>query len=148
MMRLPSPTATRALGFALGKQLYTGDVVALAGPLGAGKTVLAKGIIAGLGYDGDVPSPSFPLVIAYDPPAVRLPVVHVDLYRIDDPAAIDELGLDEARGIGAVVVEWPERFGRRGWPDMLVLTLALASADARDLTATVPPAWERRWPPQ
>ena len=147
MILLPSPDETLAFGARLGASLRVGDVVALDGPLGAGKTLFTKGILGGLGFDGDVPSPSYPLVIPYDPPAVRIPVTHVDLYRIDDAAALDELALDDARTDGALVIEWPERMGARTWPDMLVLTLAVNDDASRALTARVPPAWERRWPP-
>lgn len=148
MRLLSSPDDTHALGSRLGAIVEIGDVVALEGALGAGKTVLAKGILAGLGYGGDVPSPSYPIVIPYAPPATRIPLAHVDLYRIDDPSALEELALDEARGEGALVIEWPDRMGPRAWPDMLVLTLAVNADGTRALTAQVPPAWERRWPPK
>jgi tRNA threonylcarbamoyladenosine biosynthesis protein TsaE len=148
MMLLPSPDETHALGTRLGAIVEVGDVIALAGALGAGKTVLAKGVLAGLGYRGDVPSPSYPLVIPYAPPATRIPLAHVDLYRIDDPSALEELALEDARAEGALVIEWPDRMGPRTWPDMLMLTLAVNGDGARALTAQVPPAWERRWPPK
>ena len=148
MILLWSPDETLAFGAKLGAMLRTGDVIALSGPLGVGKTLLTKGILAGLGHKGDVPSPSYPLVIPYDPPAVRLPLTHVDLYRIDDPAALQELALDDARADGALVIEWPDRMGASAWPDMLELTLAVHDNVARALTAQVPPAWERRWPPR
>ncbi len=147
-MILNTPEETLAFGARLGSILDIGDVVALKGPLGAGKTLFAKGILTGLGYVGDVPSPSYPLVIPYEPPATRIPLAHIDLYRIDDPSTLDELALDDARTDGALVIEWPERMGTESWRDMLVLTLAVHSADARALTAQVPPAWESRWPPK
>jgi tRNA threonylcarbamoyladenosine biosynthesis protein TsaE len=148
MILLRSPEETLAFGVKLGARLRVGDVIALTGPLGAGKTLLTKGILAGLGHDGDVPSPSYPLVIPYGQPAVRLSLTHVDLYRIDDPAALDELALDDARAEGALVIEWPDRMGNRAWPDMLELTLAVHDDTTRALTAQVPPAWESRWPPR
>jgi tRNA threonylcarbamoyladenosine biosynthesis protein TsaE len=148
MILLRSPEETLAFGAKLGALLHIGDVIALNGPLGAGKTLLAKGILAGLGYAGDVPSPSYPLVIPYDPPTVRIPLTHVDLYRIDDAAALDELALDDARADGVLVVEWPDRMGASAWPDMLGLTLAVQDDGARALTAQVPPAWGSRWPPR
>jgi tRNA threonylcarbamoyladenosine biosynthesis protein TsaE len=148
MILLNSPDDTLVFGERLGTALRVGDVVALSGPLGAGKTLLTKGILAGLGYAGDVPSPSYPLVIPYDSPAVRIPLTHADLYRIDDPVALEELALDDARADGILIVEWPDRLGGRAWPDMLVLTLAVRDDGARALTAQVPPAWERRWPPR
>lgn len=148
MIVLGTPDETLAFGRKLGTVLALGDVIALEGPLGAGKTLLAKGILAGLDYAGDVPSPSYPLVIPYEPPAVRIPLTHVDLYRLESDEALDELALDDARSDGAMVIEWPDRMGERAWPDMLVLTLTVHGDASRALTAQVPPAWERRWPPR
>ena len=148
MIVLRSPEETLAFGAKLGAILSVGDVIALNGPLGAGKTLLTKGVLAGMGYTGDVPSPSYPLVIPYDPPAVRISLTHVDLYRIDDPAALEELALDDARAEGALVIEWPDRMGGSAWPDMLHLTLAVHDETTRALTAQVPPAWGGRWPPR
>ncbi len=126
--------------------LRTADVVALSGPLGAGKTLVTKGILMGLGYDGDVPSPSFPLMIPYEPPAVSVPLTHIDLYRIHDSAGLTELGLADARAESALVVEWPDRLVNEGWKDMLLLFFEIMSNTSRVLTAQVPPAWESRWP--
>ncbi len=148
MILLPTPHDTLSLGARLGAILEVGDVIALEGALGAGKTVFAKGLLAGLGHAGDVPSPSYPLVIPYAPPATRIPVAHVDLYRIDDASALEELALDDARADGALVIEWPDRMGAGRWPDMLVLALAVHGDGNRALTAQVPPAWEYRWPPK
>lgn len=148
MITLPDPAATEALGARLAAQLRPGDVVALFGDLGAGKTTLSRGILHGLGFDGEVASPTFPIVQTYDPPDVRLPLWHVDLYRIEDPEELDELALDEARAEGALLIEWPERLGAGLWPDSLHLHLSIAGPGARALTAQVPPAWEGRWPPQ
>lgn len=146
MIVLADAAATAAFGVRIGAVLGIGDVVTLTGTLGAGKTVLAGGILAGAGLPGEAPSPSFPIVISYDPPAVRLPVAHVDLYRIEDSDDLEELGLDEARMDGALVIEWPDRLGARGWNDALALSLDIQDDGARVLTAQVPPAWEPRWP--
>jgi tRNA threonylcarbamoyladenosine biosynthesis protein TsaE len=137
---------TRALGRSLADTIRVGDVVALSGPLGAGKTSVARGLLEGLGLTDEAPSPSFSLVIAYDPPAVRLPVWHVDLYRLDEVAETEELGLDDARTDAALLIEWPERMGGRMWIDALRLSLAIDGAGRR-LTWSAPPSWERRWPP-
>ncbi len=145
-MMLVNEADTLALGAAAGTILQRGDVVTLSGTLGAGKTVLARGILRGLGFLGDVPSPSFPIVIGYAPPDVRLPLAHVDLYRVD--ADVEELGLDEARAEGALIVEWPERIGAGYWLEALALTLIVEADGSRCLTAQVPPAWEQRWPPR
>ena len=143
-MRLDGPEATEAFGRRLAGQLRAGDVVALFGELGAGKTTLARGLLAGLGHDGDVASPTFPIVIPYE--TLAIPVWHVDLYRIEDPAEIGELALDEALEDGALIVEWPERMGPALWPHSLRLTLRRQGEGARALTAEVPAAWEARWP--
>ena len=145
-MRLGSPEATEALGRALADRLRTGDVVALFGDLGAGKTTFTRGLLSGLGFEGEVASPTFPIVQVYDD--VRVPLWHVDLYRIEDPAELEELALDEAREDYVLVIEWPERRGVGLWADALQLHLVVAEAGARALTAHVPPAWEGRWPPR
>jgi tRNA threonylcarbamoyladenosine biosynthesis protein TsaE len=146
-MLLADPDATRALGLRLAAVVRPGDVVALTGPLGAGKTSLARGLLAGLGLAGEAPSPSFAIVQPYAPPETMLPVLHVDLYRIERTAELDELGLDEALADSVLLVEWPERAGGHRWPDALGLSLAIAADGARALTARVPAAWEDRWPP-
>ncbi|MBP7952187.1 MAG: tRNA (adenosine(37)-N6)-threonylcarbamoyltransferase complex ATPase subunit type 1 TsaE [Sphingorhabdus sp.] len=100
-----------AYGHALSAVLVAGDWVAIDGPLGAGKTVLCKAIIQGLGFDGEVSSPSYALVHPYDPPDVRVPVRHADLYRLDNLGDLDELGLDDASGDCITLVEWAKRGG-------------------------------------
>jgi tRNA threonylcarbamoyladenosine biosynthesis protein TsaE len=145
-MILAGAQATEAFGRRLAAQLRTGDVVALFGDLGAGKTTLARGILGGLGHGGEVASPTFPIVIPYD--SLRVPVWHVDLYRIEDAAELEELALDEALQDGALVVEWPERMGAGLPPHSLRLTLRAQGEGARSLTAQVPAAWEARWPLQ
>lgn len=143
MIRLADAAASEAFGARLAAVVRPGDVVTLSGPLGAGKTSIARGLLAALGLEGEAPSPSFAIVQPYDPPEVRLPVLHVDLYRLDDPAEIAELGLDEARRDSVLLIEWPERGG--DWADALALTLAIEPDGARRLTARVPTAWEARW---
>jgi len=147
MIRLADAAATEAFGAALAASLRTGDVVVLFGALGAGKTTLARGLLRGLGHDGDVASPTFPIVQAYAPPDTRIPLWHVDLYRIEDASELEEIGLDEARGEAAMVIEWPERLPVL-WPEALRLTLAGEPGGGRALTAQVPPAWGARWPPR
>ncbi|WP_294329416.1 tRNA (adenosine(37)-N6)-threonylcarbamoyltransferase complex ATPase subunit type 1 TsaE [uncultured Sphingomonas sp.] len=135
-----------ALGAALAAVVGPGDVIALSGPLGAGKTSIARGLLAALGLAGEAPSPSFAIVQPYDPPEVRLPVLHVDLYRIEDPEEAEELGLDDARYDALLLVEWPERLDDDYWHDALWLTLDVAADGTRRLTARVPSAWGGRWP--
>lgn len=146
-MLLPDAAATEALGRALGPLLRPGDAVALFGDLGAGKTSFARGALAALGLAEEAPSPTFAIVQPYAPPEVSLPVAHVDLYRLTDPEELDELGLDELRADGALLVEWPERMGARLWPDALRLRL-VPEGGGRRLTWKTPAAWEGRWPPR
>ena len=146
MIRLATPQATEEFGRSLAALLQPGDVIALFGDLGAGKTTLTRGLLLGLGFAEDVASPTFPIVQVYED--LEPPVWHVDLYRIENPDEALELGLDEARADAALIVEWPERLGPALWRDALQLHLAAGSDGARSLTARVPPAWERRWPPR
>ncbi|PTQ07401.1 tRNA (adenosine(37)-N6)-threonylcarbamoyltransferase complex ATPase subunit type 1 TsaE [Sphingomonas oleivorans] len=148
MKLLSDPLATAALGAELAALLRPGDVVALSGDLGAGKTTLARGLLAELGLAGEAQSPSFSIVIAYAPPEVRLPLWHVDLYRIEDPEEAEELGLDDARVDSALLIEWPERLEHGLWPDALRLHIEAGPDGARRLTWNVPPSWEGRWPPR
>ncbi len=108
-MKLATPHDTWAWGHDLGARLVAGDVVALCGPLGAGKTQAAKGIVAGLGSQAAVTSPTFTLVHEYRDG--RLPVFHFDFYRHEHPAAVLAAGWDDILDEpGVVVVEWADRF--------------------------------------
>jgi tRNA threonylcarbamoyladenosine biosynthesis protein TsaE len=104
MIELPSVADTRAFGRRLAAVLQAGDLVLLIGPLGAGKTALAQGIGAGLGVRGPVVSPTF--VIARVHSGGRLPLVHVDAYRLGSLAEVDDLDLDVAVADSVTVVEW------------------------------------------
>jgi tRNA threonylcarbamoyladenosine biosynthesis protein TsaE len=143
-MILEDEQATLNLGRGLAAVLRAGDVVTLTGPLGVGKTALARGILGALGHHGEVPSPSFAIVQPYED--LDPPVWHVDLFRVEDRSELDELGL-EVPADGVLLVEWPERAGTSAWPEALGLTLEFAEGDARRLTAVVPPSWQGRWPP-
>jgi len=145
---LPDAAATEAIGAAIGERLRAGDIVALEGTLGMGKTTLARGLLASLGLVGEVPSPTFAIVQPYGPPEVRLPVWHVDLYRLEEPEETDELGLDEVLGDGALLVEWPDRLDGRLLARALRLSLQESQEGGRRLTWRTPPAWEERWPPR
>jgi tRNA threonylcarbamoyladenosine biosynthesis protein TsaE len=144
-MILEDEQATAQFGALVAVRARAGDVITLSGPLGVGKTALARAFLEALGHTGEVPSPSFAIVQPYDD--VDPPVWHVDLYRIEEPSELHELGLDS--DVAAVLlVEWPERAGKNAWPDALQLSLDFAEAGARRLTAKVPPSWEGRWPLQ
>ncbi|OWQ96724.1 tRNA (adenosine(37)-N6)-threonylcarbamoyltransferase complex ATPase subunit type 1 TsaE [Sphingopyxis witflariensis] len=133
------------IGAAIGAVLRPGDIIALSGDLGAGKTTLARAMLKARGLAGEAPSPTFAIVQPYAPPEIDMPIAHVDLYRIEDVGELIELGLDDYLYDGALLIEWPERLGDGGWPGMLDLVIS-GSGDARVLTASVPPAWEARWP--
>ena len=143
---LSDPAAAAAFGARLGRVAAVGDAITLSGPLGAGKTSIARGILRELGLESEAPSPSFAIVQPYDVPEVRIPVLHVDLYRIEDPEEAYELGLDDARMDSLLLVEWPERLDDSTWSDALRLTIDVAPDGTRALTADVPPAWKTRWP--
>lgn len=100
-----------AYGAAIAARLRAGDVVALTGGLGAGKTTLARAIISALGHEGEVPSPTFTIIESYDSPALRLPVVHADFYRLEDPSELAEIGLDDYREGAVLLAEWPDHAG-------------------------------------
>jgi tRNA threonylcarbamoyladenosine biosynthesis protein TsaE len=145
-MILSTPETTHAAGHSLAPHLRAGDIVALSGNLGVGKSTFTRGLLAGLGFEGDVPSPSFALVIPYAPPDVRLPLWHVDLYRLERQEDVEELGLDDALDEGALVIEWAERLGSRLWPDALKIEITRLNEGGRCLTAQAPPSWEGRCP--
>ncbi len=111
IFELPDMDSSAVLAREIAAKLRPGDVIALSGGLGAGKTTLARSIIAALGHTGEVPSPSFAIIEVYDPPAVRLPLVHADFYRLDDPSEAEEIGLDDYREGAALLAEWPEHAG-------------------------------------
>ena len=144
-MILTSEEETAAIGAALARAARSGDVITLSGPLGAGKTALARGFIDALGHAGEVPSPSFAIVQPYE--ELDPPVWHVDLYRIEEASELEELGLDAAAD-AVLLVEWPERAGAGAWPHALGLSLDVTQDGDRILTAKVPPSWEGRWPPK
>lgn len=108
---LPDLAATQAFAGRLAGLLRPGDVLALEGTLGAGKTTLARALLHALGHEGEVPSPSFTIIETYDPPGVRLPVVHADFYRLETPEEAEEIGLDDYRQGAVLIAEWPGNAG-------------------------------------
>lgn len=121
---------TRRLGQRLGALLQPGDVVLLSGELGAGKTTFVQGIAQGLGFQGSVSSKSFVLLGEYHG---RITLYHADLYRLEDPGQVLDLGLDEICAGGALVVEWPERAPGLLPADHLLVRFEVLSANRRRL---------------
>jgi tRNA threonylcarbamoyladenosine biosynthesis protein TsaE len=141
-MNLPDEAATRRLGAAIARALRAGEAVCLSGPLGAGKSTLARALIRTLTTaDEDVPSPSFTLAQFYEGP--RLKVAHFDLYRLSNPDEAYEIGLAEALDDGAAVIEWPERLGGALPGDRLDIAIAF-DGEGRRATLTPHGAWQGR----
>ena len=130
LLLLPDLSATERFAARVAAIARPGDVILLAGPLGAGKTAFARGFLRAAAADPalDVPSPSFTLVQSYD--TRRGTVHHFDLWRLSGPDALAELGWDDARD-GIVLVEWPDRLGFFAPPDALRLDFEPAAGDAR-----------------
>jgi tRNA threonylcarbamoyladenosine biosynthesis protein TsaE len=141
-VRLDDEAATRRLGEAVARALRPGEAVCLSGPLGAGKSVLARALVRALTRpDEEVPSPTFTLVQFYEGP--RLSIAHFDLYRLTSPDEAYEIGLDEALDHGAAVIEWPERLEGRLPSNRLDIEIAL-EGDSRRARMTPHGAWEGR----
>ena len=145
-MMLADEQATKALATAFAPQLQIGDIVGLSGGLGSGKTTFVRYLLAALGHDGEVPSPSFAIVVPYQHMMLGV-LLHADLYRVEHPSELAELGLDSSGEDSVLLVEWPEHAGPAAWPDALRLTFDITGPESRVLTALVPAAWEGRWPP-
>ena len=127
-----SAAETRAVGRSLGRAAQPGTLLALSGPLGAGKTQMAKGVAEGLGVRSVVNSPTFILMNEHEG---RLRLFHVDAYRLDEPEEALAAGLlDERQAAGVTVIEWADRLD--GWlpDDRLEITIALDTADPRSRT--------------
>ena len=142
---LKDAEATTTLGRAVAPLLEPGEAVLLYGPLGMGKSTLARGLIRALaGEDEDVPSPTFTLVQFYE---TDPPVAHFDLYRLSRPEEAFEIGLDEALDVGAALIEWPERLGddpaRVLGPDILTITLE-ERGEGRSATVSGAGSWDAK----
>ena len=144
MLTLSSLDAMQRLGVVLAEKAQPGDTIALSGDLGAGKSTLARAILGALGFAGEVPSPTFALILPYDPPEVRIPVIHADFYRLDGAMELDELGLD-AGDPALLIAEWPERVGGLAGPDTLQLRIEGSDASERRIMAAPGTNWQERW---
>ncbi len=130
-----SAMETRQLGMKLAALLKAGDTVLLKGDLGAGKSELARGIARGLGITGPVPSPSFTILNVYD--EGRIPLYHFDWYRIEDPAEIGEMGLEEMiGGDGAALIEWSEKAPDCLPERYLLAKIRVTGEEEREITLT------------
>jgi len=133
-LHLPDEAATQALGRALAVSLRPGDALCLTGPLGAGKSTLARALIRALTTpEEEVPSPTFTLVQFYE--TAEFPLAHFDLYRLSDPDEAYEIGLDEALDDGVALIEWPQRLEGRLPATRLDIDIAL-EGDARRALVT------------
>ena len=130
---LPDPNATARLAAAVARLTRRGDAILLEGPLGAGKTEFARAFLRAASGDPalEVPSPTFTLVQSYETGIGT--VHHFDLWRLDGPAGLAELGWDEALD-DIVMIEWPDRLGELTPPNALRIVLALGQGDARHAT--------------
>lgn len=144
MLTLESIDAMQRLGQRLADAAQPGDTIALSGDLGAGKSTLARAILTALGFVGEVPSPTFALILPYDPPEVRIPVIHADFYRLDSEMELEELGLD-AGDPALLIAEWPERVGGLAGPDTLELRITGSDASEREIDARPGQNWQARW---
>ncbi|MDA8230779.1 MAG: tRNA (adenosine(37)-N6)-threonylcarbamoyltransferase complex ATPase subunit type 1 TsaE [Magnetospirillum sp.] len=144
LLDLPDEDSTRRLGRRLAALARPGDVIALGGTLGAGKTTLARAFVqALLGEDEEVPSPTFTLVQTYDSEAGT--IWHFDLYRLDRAEDVFELGIEEALADGICLIEWPDRLGHLLPRRRLDLDLSAgAGATARRATLTSHAQWDDR----
>lgn len=138
---LADVAATDRLGARIAAGLAAGDAVALEGDLGAGKTTLARAILRALGVTEDVPSPTFTLVQLYE--TRHLIIRHFDLYRIERPGDVEELGLEEALGEGAALIEWPERAWEKLPSEMLHIALSVSGPCSRLASLRGPARWAR-----
>lgn len=141
--KLRSPADTALMAAQLAPHLVAGDMIVLAGDLGAGKTSFARGLLGALGHAGEVPSPTFTLIQVYDD--LPIPVWHVDLYRLAIADDLVELGLAEAMAGAIVLIEWADRAARLLPVDRLELRLDFADEEtARLATLTGSGRWAGR----
>lgn len=108
-MKLADLDAMTEFGARIAARLKPGDVIALSGGLGTGKTTLARVILRALGHEGEVPSPTFTILESYE--TLEPPVAHADFYRLEDPSEVEQLGLEDYREDAVLIAEWPDHAG-------------------------------------
>lgn len=141
---LPDLDAMERFGQRLATRLQRGDVVALSGGLGTGKTTLSRAILHALGHEGEVPSPTFTIIESYD--HLSPPIVHADFYRLEHPSEALQLGLDDYREDAVLIAEWPGNAGGfANEPECLQITLETAGNGRRAIVESGS-AWQGRWP--
>ena len=143
---LPDLEAMDSFGARIADQIRPGDVIALEGGLGAGKTTLARAILSALGHAGEVPSPTFTIIETYDAPPLRLPVVHADFYRLEHPSEVEEIGLDDYREGGVLIAEWPDHAGGFGHEAACLSILLETEGDGRIAIVKAGADWLGRMP--
>lgn len=139
---LQAEAETAALGREIARHLAAGDTVTLSGPLGAGKSVLARAIVRTFLAREDVPSPTFTLVQTYE--TQNFTISHVDLYRVKAASELRELGLDEALERGVLLIEWPDRMGMQLPPDRLDIMFEAVDGEARLMKLVGRGSWSAR----
>jgi tRNA threonylcarbamoyladenosine biosynthesis protein TsaE len=133
MRRLSSnPDQTQLIGSDLGRSTPAGTVMSLIGDLGAGKTELVKGLAIGLGYEGEVTSPTFTILHEYR--GGRLPLFHLDFYRLREESELDDIGFDEYLKAGGVcAIEWGDKFPDRLPSDSIKIFFSIAAGERREI---------------
>ena len=144
IVHLPDLSSMEAYGARIAARLLPGDVVALSGSLGTGKTTLARAILSALGHTGEVPSPTFTIIESYE--SLEPPVVHADFYRLEAPTEAEEIGLDEYREGAVLLAEWPDKAGGFAH-EPACLSIMLKTADeGRSAIAEGGASWLGRMP--
>lgn len=145
-LRAEDEAATADLARGLAGMARPGDVITLAGPLGAGKSTFARAFLRALGETGEVPSPTFTLVQSYEPPDAPCPVHHFDCYRLEGPEDAIELDMDDAFAADINLIEWAERIAPILPADRLDITIAIADSqpDMREITLLGHRTWAER----
>ena len=143
---LPDLASIAPFAEAIAANSRPGDVIALEGGLGAGKTTLARAILAALGHEGEVPSPTFTIIETYAAPPLRIPVAHADFYRLEDPSEVEEIGLDDYREGAVLIAEWPDHAGGFAHEAACLTILLENQGDGRIATVKPGADWVGRMP--